>query len=217
MSSAGCLKPMEIKDAEQKDKFPLDGGIPEINELVREEDAREFLKFIKHNEYNVVEQLHKQPARISILTLLLSSEAHRNALLKVLNQTFVPSDVSVYKLDRLVNNLHVDNFISFSEDKIPPEGTGRPWIHAAGAVPSTLYQKVKFVIDGRLVSVGAEEDIIASASTDAPYIDVDENLIECTFRSLEFVSATFVAVRKKIPKPRLSKNTMMGVRLTVGK
>ncbi|KAK8984612.1 hypothetical protein V6N11_047832 [Hibiscus sabdariffa] len=87
---------------------------------------------------------------------------------------------------------------------------GRPWIHAAGAVPSTLHQKVKFVIDGRLVSVGAEEDIIASASTDALYIDVDEKAIECTFRSLEFVNATFVAERKKIPKPRLLKNTMMG-------
>ncbi|KAL4312735.1 hypothetical protein GQ457_01G014900 [Hibiscus cannabinus] len=91
---------------------------------------------------------------------------------------------------------------------------GRPWIHAAGAVPSTLHQKVKFVIDGRLISVGAEEDIIASTSTDAPYIDVDENAIECTFRSLEFVNATFVVERKKISKPRLSKNTLMGVRLT---
>ncbi|KAL4318580.1 hypothetical protein GQ457_18G013230 [Hibiscus cannabinus] len=305
-------KSMEIKDAEQKYKFPLDGGIPEINEPVREEDAREFFKFIKHSEYSVVEQLHKQPARISVLILLLSSEPHRNALLKMLNQTFAPNDVSVDKLDRLVNNLHVDNFISFSEDEIPVEGTGsvkalhitthchghilphvlvdngsalnvmpmstlnrlpvdkahirpchtsvrafdgtrrevvgkidvplligpttynveftvmditpayncllgRPWIHAAGAVPSTLHQKVKFVIDGRLISVGAKEDIIASTSTDAPYIDVDENAIECTFRSLEFVNATFVAERKKIPKPRLSKNTLMRVRLTVGK
>ncbi|KAL4375941.1 hypothetical protein GQ457_02G028720 [Hibiscus cannabinus] len=94
---------------------------------------------------------------------------------------------------------------------------GRPWIHVAGAVPSMLHLKVKFVIDGRLISVGAKEDIIASTSTDAPYIDVDENAIECTFRSLEFVNATFVAERKKIPKPRLSKNTLMGVRLTVGK
>ena len=25
---------------------------------------------------------------------------------------------------------------------------GRPWIHIAGAVPSTLHQKIKFVIEG---------------------------------------------------------------------
>ncbi|KAL4281094.1 hypothetical protein GQ457_03G012080 [Hibiscus cannabinus] len=64
---------------------------------------------------------------------------------------------------------------------------------------------------------GAEEDIIVSKSIEPPYIDVDENAVEFTFRSLEFVNATFVVERNKIPKPRLSKNTMMGVRLTVGK
>ncbi|KAL4279361.1 hypothetical protein GQ457_03G014350 [Hibiscus cannabinus] len=191
----------------------------------------------------------------------------------------------VDKLDRLVNNLHFDDFISFSEDEIPHEGKalnvmlmstlnrlsvdkthirpchtsvrpfdgtrrevvgkidvplligsstynveftvmditptyncllGRPWIHVARAIPSTLHQKVKFMIDGHLISVGAEEDI-ASASTDAPYIDMDENAIECAFQSLEFVNATIVAERKKIPKPRLSKNTMMGMRLIFGK
>ncbi|KAL4332892.1 hypothetical protein GQ457_07G009110 [Hibiscus cannabinus] len=310
--SPNTSEPVEIKDAGEKGQFSLNGGTSEINEPVKEEEAREFLKFIKHSEYNVVEQLHKQPARISVLTLLLSSELHRNALLRVLNQTFVPNDVSVEKLDRLVNNLHADNFISFSEDEIPPDGVGstkalhitthcnghilphvlvdngsalnvmpmttlnrlpidkshmrpchtsvrafdgtrrevmgkidvplligpatynvefvimdiipayncllgRPWIHAAGAVPSTLHQKLKFVIEGRLVSVGAEEDIIASMSTEAPYIDIDENALECTFRSLEFVNATFVAERRKIPKPKLSRNTMMGVKLTVGK
>ena len=45
---------------------------------------------------------------------------------------------------------------------------GRPWIHSARAIPSTLHQKVKFVIDECLISVDAEDDIIASASTDAP-------------------------------------------------
>ncbi|KAK8534634.1 hypothetical protein V6N12_057278 [Hibiscus sabdariffa] len=37
---------------------------------------------------------------------------------------------------------------------------GRPWIHAAGAVPSTLHQKLKFLIDGKLVTIQAEEDIM---------------------------------------------------------
>ncbi|XP_052485151.1 uncharacterized protein LOC128040441 [Gossypium raimondii] len=71
-----------------------------VNEPIKEEEAREFLKFIKHSEYSVVEQLHKQPARISVLALLLNSEGHRNALLKVLNETYVADDISVNKLDR---------------------------------------------------------------------------------------------------------------------
>ncbi|XP_040967875.1 uncharacterized protein [Gossypium hirsutum] len=44
-----------------------------IKEPVKEEEAKEFLKFLKHSKYSVVEQLCEQPARISVLTLLLSS------------------------------------------------------------------------------------------------------------------------------------------------
>ncbi|XP_052477119.1 uncharacterized protein LOC128032551 [Gossypium raimondii] len=38
-----------------------------VNEPVTENEVREFLKFLKHSEYSVVEQLHKQLARISVL------------------------------------------------------------------------------------------------------------------------------------------------------
>ncbi|XP_052485216.1 uncharacterized protein LOC128040491 [Gossypium raimondii] len=37
---------------------------PRVNQPVTENEAREFLKFLKHSEYSVVEQLHKQSARI---------------------------------------------------------------------------------------------------------------------------------------------------------
>ncbi|KAL4297514.1 hypothetical protein GQ457_12G007300 [Hibiscus cannabinus] len=290
---------------------PKDDEYP-VNQPVSEEQAKEFLKFLKHSDYSVVEHLHKLPARISILSLLLSSEAHRNALMKVLNETFVPSDVSVNKLDRLVNNINAPNYIYFNDDEIPSGGMGttkalhittrcksytlpgvlidngsalnvlplatmerlpidsshmkacnntvrafdgterkvigkievpliigpntyeidfivmdirptyncllgRPWIHAAGAVPSSLHQKLKFILDGQLVTVNAEEEIIASVTTDAPYIEVDEKAVECSFRSLEFVNATFVAEGNRLRIPRLPDATKMGVKLTVGK
>ncbi|XP_040963953.1 uncharacterized protein [Gossypium hirsutum] len=106
---------------------PIEGVIigeqkRKIVEPVKEEEAVEFLKFLKHSEYNVVEQLHKQSARISVLALLLNSEAHRNALIKMLNETYVSKDISVSKLDQLVNNISTDNFIFFNDDEIPPEG-----------------------------------------------------------------------------------------------
>ena len=97
---------------------------PLINEPIKEEEAKEFLKFLKHSEYNVVEQLHKQLARISVLALLLSFEAHRSALMKVLNETYIANDISVNKLDRLVNNISADNFIFFNDDEIPSGGRG---------------------------------------------------------------------------------------------
>ena len=61
---------------------------------------------------------------------------------------------------------------------------GRPWIHIAGAVPSTLNQKIKFVMEGQLVYVSTKEDMIAATSSRAPYVEADEKVMECFFRSL---------------------------------
>ena len=45
---------------------------------------------------------------------------------------------------------------------------GRPWIHALGVVPSTLYQKLKFEVGGLLVIVSGEEDMLVSCPSSAP-------------------------------------------------
>ncbi|XP_012477638.1 uncharacterized protein LOC105793260 [Gossypium raimondii] len=283
-----------------------------VNEPVTESEAREFLKFLKHSEYSVIEQLRKQPTRISVLTLLLSSEVHRNALMKVLNETYVANDISVNKLDRMVGNISADNFIFFNDDEIPSRGMGstkalhitthckgytllgvlidngsslnvlplstlnrlpvdssrmktcqnivkvfdgterrvmgrieiplligpstyevdflvmdikpsyncllgRPWIHSAGAVPSSLHQKLKLVTEGRLVTINVDKDIIAAVTSDAPYVGTEEEAIECSFRSLEFVNATFIVEGNKIPTPKISKTTRMGLQMMAGR
>ena len=64
------------------------------------------------------------PAKISLLALILNSEPHREAVLKVLKQAHVPHNASIDKIDRLVGNMMMDNYISFSDDMIPPNGCG---------------------------------------------------------------------------------------------
>jgi len=49
------------------------------------EDSDEILKLIKRSEYKIVDQLLKTPSKISIMSLLVNSNAHREALMKVLN------------------------------------------------------------------------------------------------------------------------------------
>ena len=51
----------------------------------------------------------------------------------------------------------------------------------AGAVPSTLHQKVKFVVEENLITVVAEEDMIIITTVTAPYLEVKENAIEFSF------------------------------------
>ncbi|XP_017984304.1 PREDICTED: uncharacterized protein LOC108663599 [Theobroma cacao] len=94
----------------------------EVKRLVTKKEAGEFLKFIKHSEYSVVEQLTRMPARISLLSLLLNSKANRNVLLKVLNQAYVAQDISMEKLDHIVGNITVGNFIAFNDEEISSGG-----------------------------------------------------------------------------------------------
>ena len=89
---------------------------------------------------------------------------------------------------------------------------GRPWIHIVGAVPCTLHQKIKFVTEGQLVCIAAEEDMIAATSSGAPYVEADEKAIECSFRFLEFVNAMYLKEEAKIPTLKLSKITRLGVK-----
>lgn len=82
------------------------GETPVLEERVKqgvtEEEVAEFLKIIRKSEYTVVEQLHRMPAQISILGLLIASEVHRSALLKILNETHMPTDISMEKFLHLV-------------------------------------------------------------------------------------------------------------------
>ena len=39
---------------------------------------------------------------------------------------------------------------------------GRPWIHEAGAVTSTLHQKLKFIREGKVVIVNGEQALLIS-------------------------------------------------------
>ena len=91
-----------------------------LNELVTKTEANEFLKFIKHSKYSIVDQLLKLPAKISLLELMMHSEPYREAMLKVIKQAYVPHNAPIDKINRLVGNIMMDNYISFSDDEIPP-------------------------------------------------------------------------------------------------
>ena len=66
---------------------------------------------------------------------------------------------------------------------------GRPWLHSAGVVPSTLHQKLKFIINNKLVIVTAEDDMLVTKPSATPYIDVAEEALETSFQALEIVNA----------------------------
>src|SRR5450432_969125 len=65
---------------------------------------------------------------------------------------------------------------------------GRPWIHVAGSVPSSLHQRIKFVINDSVITVHAEED---AAIYDVSAIPLANFAVApSSYQTLESVPAT---------------------------
>ncbi|XP_050875207.1 uncharacterized protein LOC127078828 [Lathyrus oleraceus] len=86
------------------------------------EESQEFLKLIKKSDFKIVDQLNQTPSKILMLSLLMSSEAHRKALLKVLNFAHVMQDITVDQFDDVVANITANRHLGFNEAELPLEG-----------------------------------------------------------------------------------------------
>lgn len=58
---------------------------------------------------------------------------------------------------------------------------GHPWIHSVGAVTSTLHQKLKFIINGKLITIDGKEEILVSQLSSFRYVEVGGEIHETPF------------------------------------
>jgi len=86
---------------------------------------------------------------------------------------------------------------------------------SAGAVTSTLHQKMKFIVDDKLVIVSGEEDFIISQLSSFRYIEADEDALETSFQALEISNATLAEVKDPIEKTSLSFASLNSARSAV--
>lgn len=82
----------------------------------------EVLKLIKMSEFNVVDQLLHTPSKIYVLSLLMNSKAHWEALQKVLEQAYMDHDVKIGQFDGIVANITDCNNLSFSNEEFSSKG-----------------------------------------------------------------------------------------------
>ncbi|XP_073261997.1 uncharacterized protein [Populus alba] len=305
--SGRCFTPEELekqRKAKGKEKVDI---TEEINKPFTEEETNEFLKLMKHSEYSIVEQLKKTPSRISLFSLILSSEPHRKALQKVLNEAYVPQDINQETMEHLVGRIQASNYIYFTEDELCPDGTGhnmplyitvrckdiligkvlvdngsalnvlprhmlkempvdeshmkpstlvaraydgsprpiigtprsrsymwgpqmfliplqvmeihlsynillgRPWIHAAGAVTSSLHQCLKYIMNGMLITVKAEETISMIKNVAIPFIET-EDCRDGNIHAFEIVNAEWVPEGTVLRKPKIPEMAKMAAK-----
>ncbi|XP_050875850.1 uncharacterized protein LOC127079506 [Lathyrus oleraceus] len=274
---------------------------------VTHEEAEEFLRIIKKSDYKVVDQLNQTPSKISMLSLLLSSEAYKNSLFKVLSAIHITKDITIEQFDDVIACVTIGIFLGFNDDELPVEGKnhnkalhvslkfiytilsrvlvdigsslnvmpkttliklpmegmnmkpntlivkafdgsrqavigevdlpikigltifnitlqvmdihpgyscllGRPWIHSAGAVTSPLHQKLKFITNDKMIVIGEEEDILVSHLTSFRYIEVDGEITETPFQSLEVVNMMAVQQTLETPKSGPSMASWQGAK-----
>ena len=91
--------------------------IPETSQ----KEMEEILKIIKKSDYNMVEQLGQTPSKISMLALLLCSEAHAKALIIFLKTAHVPQETSVDQFEDCVASLTADNGLGFFVADLTPK------------------------------------------------------------------------------------------------
>ncbi|XP_058726008.1 uncharacterized protein LOC131597321 [Vicia villosa] len=99
---------------------PIQNGAS--NNAVSSKDLEELLRIIKKSDYEVVEQLGQTQSKISILQLLMCSEGHRDALLRILNGAYVPHEIFVNQLEAMANNILAGNGLGFTDCDLPLEG-----------------------------------------------------------------------------------------------
>jgi len=80
---------------------------------------------------------------------------------------------------------------------------GRPWIHAAGAVTSSLHQCLKYIMNGMLVTVKAEETVSMIKNVAVPFIEAEDCNDEYS-HAFEIVNTNWVPENTVIRMPRIS-------------
>ncbi|XP_070025460.1 uncharacterized protein [Nicotiana sylvestris] len=110
-----CFSPEELRKAKTSKDNPV-----LVKKAVTEEEEEEFLRKIKVQDYSIVEQLRKTPAQIS---LLIHSDEHRRALMRILNEAHILDQIPVNHLEKIANKIFEANRVTFSDDELPAEGT----------------------------------------------------------------------------------------------
>lgn len=75
---------------------------------------------------------------------------------------------------------------------------GRPSTYVVGAMTSTLYQKMKFVVDNKLIIISGEYDFLISHLSSFRYIEVDEDALETSFQDLKIANSIFVETKDHV-------------------
>ena len=95
--SGRCYTPEELAQGGQKKD--------QAKRPISEAEAEEFWRKMQPKDYSIVKHLEKTPAQISVWALLMSSQLHRQALMRALDDTYVPVGTNSDNLAAMINQV----------------------------------------------------------------------------------------------------------------
>lgn len=69
-----------------------------------------------------MDQLSQTLSKISMLSLLLSLEAHIECMLKILSEAHVTKNIIIDQFDGVIANITASTCLGFSSEELPEEG-----------------------------------------------------------------------------------------------
>ncbi|XP_049346831.1 uncharacterized protein LOC125811394 [Solanum verrucosum] len=112
--SGRCYTPEELAQGGQKKD--------QAKRPISEAEAEEFWRKMQPKDYSIVKHLEKTSAQISVWALLMSSQLHRQALMRALDDTYVPVGTDSDNLAAMINQVIRGHRISFCDEELPFEG-----------------------------------------------------------------------------------------------
>ncbi|XP_015167184.1 uncharacterized protein [Solanum tuberosum] len=112
--SGRCCTPEELAQGGQKKD--------QTKRTISKAEAEEFWRKMQPKDYSIVKHLEKKPAQIFVWALLMSSQLHRQFLLTVLDDTYVPVGTNSDNLVAMINRVIRGHRISFCDEELPFEG-----------------------------------------------------------------------------------------------
>ena len=94
---------------------------------------------------------------------------------------------------------------------------GRPWIHGTGTVTSTLYQKLKYLVKGKIVTVCGEEEYMVSHLNSFWYVDIDGEFVETPCQHFEEVPQTLASIETIAEDPPMKMAFLKDARAIIEK
>lgn len=106
----------------------------------------------------MVDQLNQTPTKISMLSLLMCYEAHRDALVKFLRVGHVPQEISVCQFKGVVNNITSIMSLGFNDEELSTKGRNHnKALHISIECVDTILSRV-------LVDIGSSHNILSKSS-----------------------------------------------------